>query len=81
MKTIFLVILFSYIYALSELAEKKKKENYLKRIFDSDITKSMVYYDYNEKQKLILKSKYAINSKDSILFIPCNYIFTNRIFV
>jgi hypothetical protein len=81
MKTKFLVLLFSYIYALSELAEKKKREIYLKRIFNSEVANSKVYYDYDENQNLIIKSNQALNSGDSLFFIPYNYIFTNRILV
>jgi hypothetical protein len=81
MKTKFLVLLFSYIYALSELAEKKKREIYLRRIFNSEVANSKVYYDYDEKNNLVIKSKEPINSRDSLFFIPSNNIFTNRILV
>lgn len=79
MKTKFLVFLFSYIYALSEIAEKKKREIYLKKIFHSQISYSKVYYEYDEMNNLIIKSNQPINPRDSLFYIPSSYIFSNRI--
>lgn len=79
MKAFFFVLLFCYIKCLTELAEKKKREIYFKKIFKNDISYSNIDYFYNEQGKMILKAKTLITGDKHAILLPAKQIFSDRI--
>ena len=79
MKAIFFIFVISFIKCLNELAEQKKRENYLIKMFKNKIVHSNVYYDFLDEGKMVLKAKTTISDSKSAILIPPEYIFSDSI--
>lgn len=77
MKVIFSLFLFSYISSLSELAEKKKKMIYLKKIVQTGMENSPVFIGNDHSGKMVLQVNREIQQSSEAFLIKSNYLFTN----
>jgi hypothetical protein len=79
MKTMFLFLVTYYVSCLNTLAERKKKENYVKSIVNLDIKDSKIFYDFDQQGKMIFRSSEPLNNEQLTYVLPPYLCFSNRI--